>query len=303
MKEVIITGHTGFLGQNLIDSLVEDNFRVTGISKRKIKDGRIKQIKKNIKKISAKDIKNKSTIIHLAATTDVIECEKNPVECFKINVEGTQRILEIAKIKQCNVIFPSTSHVYGYPKKNPISEDHPLNATSIYAASKIAGEMLCQAYAETFKMNVSVFRLFSAYGPKNSDYKVESRIISQLLLKNKIILGNLSPKRDFIYIADAVNAIKIIMNHTKKFQVFNIGTGKSNSIKEICSILGKISNKKMNIQSNKNKSRSKDIPLVQCNSKKLQRLGWRPKTRLETGLKITYEWHKENLKNYTSKVG
>jgi len=141
-------------------------------------------------------------------------------------------------------------------------------------------------------MDIGVFRLFSAYGPKNSEYKVESRIISQLLTKKKIKLGNLSPKRDFIYISDVVNAIKTIMDNLKKFEIYNIGTGKSNSIKELSSTLKKISGKNIPIETVKNYSRKTDIPNVICDNKKIRKLGWKPKISFLRGLEMTYDSYK-----------
>ena len=292
MKKIVITGHTGFIGQNLINELNKKKFNITGISRTRLDNTNLNQIKRNIQDIKNSDIEKKSIIIHLAGMTNVLDCEKNPVECFKINVEGTQKILQIAKEKKCKVIFPSTSHVYGHPKKIPIDENQIVSATSIYSASKIAGEILCQGYSNTYKMDIGVFRLFSAYGPKNSDYKVESRIISQLLSKKKIKLGNLSPKRDFIYILDVVNAIKVIMRNLKKFEIYNIGTGKSNSIKELSSTLKKISGKNLPIETIKNYSRKTDIPNVICNNKKIRKLGWEPKISFFKGLEMTYESYK-----------
>ena len=175
------------------------------------------------------------------------------------------------------------------PKKIPIDENQIVNATSIYSASKIAGEILCQGYSNSYKMDIGVFRLFSAYGPKNSDYKVESRIISQLLNKKKIKIGNLSPKRDFIYISDVVNAIKSIMSNLKGFEIYNIGTGKSNSIKELYSTLKKISGKNIPIETIKNYSRKTDIPNVVCDNKKIRKLGWEPKISFFKGLEMTYD--------------
>jgi|TARA_B110000438_G_scaffold64222_1_gene64774 UDP-glucose 4-epimerase len=292
LKKIVITGHTGFIGQNLINELNKKKINITGISRTRLDNTNLNQIKRNIQDIKNSDIEKKSIIIHLAGMTNVLDCEKNPVECFKINVEGTQKILQIAKEKKCKVIFPSTSHVYGHPKKIPIDENQIVSATSIYSASKIAGEILCQGYSNTYKMDIGVFRLFSAYGPKNSDYKVESRIISQLLSKKKIKLGNLSPKRDFIYILDVVNAIKVIMRNLKKFEIYNIGTGKSNSIKELSSTLKKISGKNLPIETIKNYSRKTDIPNVICNNKKIRKLGWEPKISFFKGLEMTYESYK-----------
>ena len=137
MNSIVITGHNGFLGSNLLSKLILKKSKILGISKTIKKNDSIKQIKRNILDIEDSDIPKNSCIIHLAAITDVVYCEKYPKKCHDVNVIGTQKILEIARKKNCSVIYPSTSHVYGVPKKLPIKETHPTNATSVYSESKI----------------------------------------------------------------------------------------------------------------------------------------------------------------------
>ena len=132
MKQIIITGHNGFLGSNLLLKLISEKYDITGISKTIKKNNSIKQIKRNILNIKDSDIANNSCIIHLAAITDVAYCEKYPEECYKVNILATQKILEIARKKNCSLIFASTSHVYGIPRKLPIKETHATNASSVY---------------------------------------------------------------------------------------------------------------------------------------------------------------------------
>ena len=100
MKKIIITGHTGFIGQNLINGLDKKKFNITGISRTYVDDINVNQIKRDIQDIKNSDIEKKSTIIHLAGMTNVLDCEKNPTECFIINVGCTQKILQIAKEKK-----------------------------------------------------------------------------------------------------------------------------------------------------------------------------------------------------------
>ena len=223
MKQIVVTGHNGFLGSNLLLKLISKKYGITGISKTIKKNDSIKQIKRNILNIKDSDIVENSCIIHLAALTDVAYCEKYPEECYRVNVMATQKILEIARKKNCSLIYPSTSHVYAIPHKLPIKETHITNPTSVYSESKIAGEKLCEMYSKSYGLNISVLRLFSTYGPKNSEYKVESRIITQLLLNRSIKIGNLTPKRDFVYIDDVIRAFQIVIKNLKNFNIYKIG--------------------------------------------------------------------------------
>jgi len=291
MKQIMITGHNGFLGSNILLKLVSEKYDITGISTTIKKNNSIKQIKRNILEIKDSDIVRNSTIIHLAGMTDVTYCEKHPEECYNLNVIATQKILEIARKKNCSLIYPSTSHVYGIPKKLPIKETHPTNATSVYSESKISAEKLCQAYSKSYGLNISVLRLFSTYGPKNSEYKVESRIIRQLLSNSMIKIGNLSPKRDFIYIDDVTKAFQIVIKNLKNFNIYNVGSEKSYSIQEICDILKKKYGKDITVVADKEKIRKNDIKSVVSDCSKIKRLGWKPKISINEGLELTLNWY------------
>ena len=291
MKQIIITGHNGFLGSNLLLKLISEKYDITGISKTIKKNNSIKQIKRNILDIKDSDISKNSSIIHLAAITDVAYCEKHPEECYNVNVIATQKILEIARKKNCSLIYPSTSHVYGIPKKLPIKETHPTNGISVYSESKILSEKLCQEYSKSYGLNISVLRLFSIYGPKNAEYKVESEIIRHLLSSNVIKIGNLSPKRDFIYIDDVTKAFQIVIKNLKNFNIYNVGSEKSYSIQEICNILKKLSGKETPIVADKGKLRKNDIKNVVSDCSKIKKLGWKPKISINEGLELTLNWY------------
>jgi len=291
MRQITITGHNGFLGSNLFLKLISEKYDITGISKTIKKNNSIKQIKRNILNIKDSDIANNSCIIHLAAITDVAYCEKYPEECYNVNVMATQKILEIARKKNCSLIYPSTSHVYAIPRKLPIKETHPTNAASVYSASKILGEKLCETYSKSYGLNISVLRLFSTYGPKNSEYKVESRIITQLLSNRTIKIGNLSPKRDFIYIDDVIRAFQIVIKNLKGFNIYNVGSERSYSIQEICNILKKLAGKKISVVTDKTKLRKNDIKNVVSDCSKIKKLGWKPKISINEGLELTLNWY------------
>ena len=291
MNSIVITGHNGFLGSNLLSKLILKKSKILGISKTIKKNDSIKQIKRNILDIEDSDIPKNSCIIHLAAITDVVYCEKYPKKCHDVNVIGTQKILEIARKKNCSMIYPSTSHVYGIPKKLPIKETHPINATSVYSESKIKAEQLCKKFSKSYDLDISILRLFSTYGPKNSEYKVESIIIKQLITKNLIKIGNLSPKRDFIYIDDVINAFQIVSENLKGFNIYNVGSEKSYSIQEICNILKKLNGKKIRIITDKTKLRKNDVKNIVSNCSKIKKLGWKSNVSINEGLELTLNWY------------
>lgn len=294
METVLITGYNGFIGSHLVPEL-QNNFRIIGISTSKTPKLRIQQIKKDITKITSQDIPHKiSYIIHLAAMSDVDFCEEHPHKAFLINVYGTQQVLEIARKKNSNLLFMSTSHVFGSPKTSTINEVYHKDPQSIYAATKLEGEILCKSYANSYGLNIDIARLFSLYGPNNPQHSVVNSIIQQILTRQTITLGSTKTKRDFLFIKDAVKAILLIMKKNHGFNDYNIGTGKSSSIMDVCSILKKISQKEIPIKSVNSKIRKKDAFQLISDSNKIKKLGWNPTTTLYHGLRTTYEWYKSN---------
>ena len=292
MKTVLVTGFNGFFGSNLIPEL-EKKFNIIGISRSKYPDVKIKQITCDISKISKINPKEKiSTIIHLAALTDVNFCQNNPEKAFINNIQGTREILEFARRKDSNVIFVSTAHVFGKIKKNPIRENHEKNPISVYGITKLAGEIMCKEYSSSYGLNIAVPRLFSIYGPYSPTHSVSNNIIRQILTKKSLQLGNIKSKRDFLYIKDAVDAILLIMKKNKKFNDYNIGSGKSYSILEICNLVKKLSKKdNIPIRTINSKIRKNDSSNIVCNSSKIKKLGWSPKTSITKGFQSTIDWH------------
>ena len=287
MKNILITGHSGFIGTHLVNFLKKDA-KIIGFYNNINKKNGIIQIKKDILKFTSRDVPRSITsLIHLAGITSVQECEKFPEKCFKINVNGTQRMLEIARKKDCKFVFASTSHVYGDPVKLPVKEKHSTKPTSVYSASKLAAEICCETYSKTYGLDVSIFRLFSIYGPLAPKFNIVNRIISQGLENGVIKLGNLYPKRDFVYVDDAIKAIDLVVKNTRNFNTYNIGCGRSYSIKHICEVFQKISGKKIILKSLKSLSRKNEISDIYCDNKKIRKMGWRPKLNIRIGLEKT----------------
>ena len=283
MKKILITGSSGFIGKNLVENLLTE-YKITGLSKKR-KNSKLNYITKDISKITSKDFKNIFCVIHLAAITDLKVCKDFPDQCITTNVLGTQKILEAARKNNCKVIYASTSHVYGIPKKLPINETASTSPTSIYAGSKLAGEILCESYHKQFNMDISIVRIFSVYGPESNNHCVIPNIVTQLKNSNIIKLGNINSRRDFIFISDIINAFRIILNNINGFNVYNVGAEKSYSIKEICKKFEKLSGKKIIIKSNLKQNRKFDAKNIVCDATKLKKLGWKSKISLDKGLK------------------
>ncbi|MDE1844241.1 MAG: GDP-mannose 4,6-dehydratase [Thaumarchaeota archaeon] len=296
MNNILITGYGGFIGSHLVNKLSRKS-NIVGVSNKIIRNPYVKKcIKKDIRSISVSDVKEDiHDVVHLAAITDVQYCQLNPGICFEVNVMGTQKMLEFARKKDSKFIYVSTSHVYGIPKLIPIKEDHPKNPTSIYAGSKLAGEICCESYAKTYGMDVSILRLFSVYGANSPQHLVISRIITQLKSQTEINLGNLSSKRDFVYIDDVIKAIELVIRKSKGFETFNVGTGESISIYDVCKIIQNITKKNFTIKSIPSLKRKVDVKNLVSNTRKIRKLGWKPCIDIHTGLAMTLQNHSEVL--------
>ena len=297
MEEILITGSTGFIGNYLIPELSK-NHKILGISKNK------KKSSKNFISNSIDITKSKillqnhfTKIIHMAAYSDVAYCNLNPTKCYELNVKSTQKMLEIARKNDSSFIFLSSSHVYRNSIRQPILENSLCNPSTHYASSKRMSEILCETYAKTYGLDIQVARLFSVYGPKSPKSNLIFNIINQMINNSKIVLGNTSPKRDFIFINDAITGlIKIINSKKKGFEIYNIGSGKSISIENLVKNCFTVSNKKLKIISSKEKKRKNEIMNIQANISKMKKeFNWETKISLKKGLEITYN-------HYISKV-
>ena len=126
---------------------------------------------------------------------------------------GEASTTKIARKKDAEFIFLSSSHIYGNSKNLPLSETESSSPLSHYASSKKISEILCETYARTYGLNIRIARIFSVYGPNSSKSNLIFNIINQAIHNSQITLGNITPKRDFIFIDDIIKVNLWMMNH------------------------------------------------------------------------------------------
>ena len=247
MKKVLITGAAGFIGSHLTEFFVKKNFKVTVFDRYNsfnsfgwldnINLRKTKFILGDIRDFDSvnKAIKNQDIVIHLAALIGIPYSYISPSAYIKTNVEGTYNVLEASrnnKIKQ--VIITSTSETYGSAQTYKISENHPLNAQSPYAATKIAADQLAISYYKSFNTPVKIIRPFNTYGPRQSLRAVIPTIICQAIRGNIIKIGNLHTSRDLTYVQDTCSAYFSILNSSKTFgEVINVGSDNNFNILDL----------------------------------------------------------------------
>jgi len=299
VESILITGANGFLGSHLAQFFQKNHAKIYGISHGNSINPEVEQIHDDILSVETlpSDV---STILHFAALTDIPFCENNPDKCFEINVDGTKNMLELARKNDSRFIFASSSHVYGKPDSIPIDENFPLKPLSIHAKSKVKAESICEEYAKLYGLKILIIRTFSIYGSNSPSYSIISRIINQILSQEKIVLGNIKAKRDFLHVSDFLSAMDIlIQNNFSGCSKFNVGYGKSFAIQELCEKLLEISYENLSIKSNPNLIRDNEIDELICNNLKLKKLGWIPKLSIDEGLTDVFHWFKSKSKNTT----
>lgn len=315
--KVLVTGSEGFIGSHLVEALVEKGFKVKAFVRYNFKnDWGWLEKSKYLKYIeiytgdirdfdSVYDaIKGVDIVFHLAALISIPYSYISPLAYVKTNIEGTYNVLEASrKLGVQRVVHTSTSEVYGTAQYVPIDENHPYNPQSPYAASKAAADHLVLSYYRSFGLPVTIVRLFSTYGPRQSARAIIPTIISQLLSgKRQIRLGNLKPTRDLNYVKDTVNGFLTVGLHEKSLgDVFNLGTGNEISVGDLAKLIMKLIGTEAEIIVDKERLRPEksEVERLVANAEKARRLtGWEPKYTLEDGLKETIEWIKENLEYY-----
>jgi NAD dependent epimerase/dehydratase len=326
---IFVTGACGFIGSHLVEKLVKNNYNVKALVfyNNRNNYGWLENLDEKILKnvsIVAGDIRDQdlmikytkkmNAVIHLAALISIPYSYLSPQNYIDTNIIGTHNILLSAKKnKLSKVIITSTSEVYGTALKVPIDEDHPLNAQSPYAATKIAADQLALSFYKSYNLPVTILRPFNTYGPRQSARAIIPTILSQILNNNSTIkLGNINPIRDFTYVEDTCNAfLSALKNKRIIGETINIGNNFEISIREILNILKEDYNFKFRIKIDKKRIRPKKsevFRLYASNKKAKKLLGWKPKFQgnngFNKGLKETIRWltDKNNLSLYKSEL-
>ncbi|MCF6460854.1 NAD-dependent epimerase/dehydratase family protein [Clostridium sp. Cult3] len=303
---ILVTGGAGFIGSNLVDRLIKEGHTVVVVDN--LSTGRLDNIH-NKAKFYQLDIRSRKVadifkkekieiVYHKAAQIDVQKSIKHPILDGDINILGTINILEACKeVGVKKIIYPSSAAVYGEPMYLGIDEDHPINPVSYYGISKFAPERYIKTYSKLYGIDYTIFRYSNAYGIRQ-DPKGEGGVIAIFMDKlfrgeSPTIFGDGSATRDFIYVEDIVEAnIKAL--HKGNKEVFNIGTGKATSIKELFYLMKEIMD--VDIEVKYGEEREGDIKNSFFNiNKAKEKLGWIPKYRIEEGLYKTIIYYKELL--------
>jgi UDP-glucose 4-epimerase len=273
--KILITGCNGFVGKRLSNVCRDNGHTVIGVDSSTgldVSDWN-----------SVKEIPKFDLCYHLAARSFVPDSYVYPRDFYNINCSGTINILELCRHYNARMIFVS-SYVYGKPEYIPIDENHPVKPFNPYSQTKIIGEKLCEGYNRDFNLPIFIVRPFNLFGPgQNKNFLIPS-IISQL--KNDIIkIKDPRPRRDFVYIDDFVELLRVSGSVDFKYTVVNASSGTSYSVLEIVQMLLEISGLTLSIEVSKSDRIIEIQDTLGSFQKAYSILGWKPKFSMLDGFR------------------
>ena len=314
--KILITGSAGFIGSHLTNLLHDKKYIVQGLDNfneyydLKLKKDRASLIKKKtdieILKIdicnyqslfdAVKKI-NPDIVIHLAAQAGVRYSITNPESYLNSNINGLFNLLEVLKeLNIKNLLFASSSSVYGNSKNLPFKENHVIdNPVSFYAASKISGEALVQSYSNLYGIKSIILRFFTVYGPFGRPDMAHYSFTNKILNNEEIpVFADGELKRDFTYIDDITNSIFLLIKNLSKVErstIFNIGNQNPISVLEFIKVLEEVIGKKSIV--NFKPFQKGDVESTFSDSSKLNDfIKFKPNTNLHYGIEQFFNWYK-----------
>jgi UDP-glucuronate 4-epimerase len=319
LQRILVTGGAGFIGSHLAEALLQrgiplavidnlDDFYAPARKKANLKDarrtGNFEFFETDICEYSRLrevfDRTRPEGVIHLAARAGVRPSIEQPLFYEKVNVAGTTNLLELCReFGVQKFIFGSSSSVYGLTSKAPFSEAQAeLKPISPYAATKLAGEMLCFTYSHLFRMPVVCLRFFTVYGPRQRPDLAIHKFTALLEVGKPIpIFGDGSMGRDYTNVVDIVAGILAALDFTPSpdgqapFEVFNLGNSHPVKLLELVDALERVTGRKA-IREHK-PNQPGDVLLTWADISKAGRLlGYSPVTRFEEGLKQFVDWYR-----------
>ncbi len=314
MKKILVTGGAGFIGSNLIESLLDKNYHVVCLDN--LSTGFEKNIKsfegnKNFQFIKGdildyqlliKVSKDVSAISHQAALGSVPRSIKDPQLTNRVNIEGTLNVFKAAvDNKIARVVYAASSSTYGDSPDLPKKEEKIGNPLSPYAITKLVNEMYADVFFRVYGLNTIGLRYFNVFGPKQDPNGAYAAVIPLFI---KAILSDDSPNingdgnhsRDFTYVANAVEAnirsLEAPESLTNK--VYNIACGNSTTLSELVDYINELAGTR--VEAKYREEREGDIMHSLADiSKAVQDLNYDPVFDIKKGLELTINWYKRNI--------
>lgn len=302
---VLVTGGAGFIGSAVVDELlaryesaqvfVLDNL-FNGKQAFLAASPRLQFVQADLRDADAVTRlmadSRPDAVLHLAALHFIPYCNEHPAETMDVNVVGTQRLLDACvRFPPRSLVAASSAAVY--PIRDEANrEDHAVGPTDIYGLSKYVNEHQLELYSQQTRTLCVPARFFNAIGPRETNPHVLPAILDQIKAgSTELNLGNVEPKRDYIYVADIARAVvDLAEKNTARFRPYNVGTGSEYSVREIVACLARIIGKPLSILTDPARVRKSDRMHLVADLTRIQgEIGWRPRVGLEEGLRMLWK--------------
>lgn len=310
MSRVLVTGAAGFLGSHLCDRLVDDGHDVIGM------DNQVSGRTENLEDIFYHDrfqfydhdvtefihvSGDLDWVIHLASLASPVFYKEHPIKTLKVGALGTHKTLGLAKEKDANYLFTSTSEVYGDPEVNPQPEDYrgnvdPYGPRSCYDESKRYGEALIRAYRDKHDLEVRIARIFNTYGPRMrlDDGRVIPTFIKQALRGAPLTIhGDGEQTRSFCYVSDLIDGLVALMESDVQTPV-NIGNPDERSINDLAQMIIELTDSDSGITTEQRPPQDPEVRRPDLTKAKAE-LSWEPDVSLRAGLERTIPYFESLL--------
>lgn len=295
---VLVTGGAGFIGSHLVDRLVEEGYSVRIIDN--FSSGSLENIRHHLggKRVEVlgvdlkdpagveESVKGVEAVFHFAANPEVRVSTTNPEVHFRENIVATFNLLEAMRRNDVgDLVFASSSSVYGEPEEIPVGEEAPIRPVSVYGASKAACENLIHAYSKLYGIKAVALRYANVVGPRLRHGVVYDFIVKLLKDPGVLeILGDGTQTRSYIYIDDAVEATITAWKASRGgFEAYNVGSEDWITVNDVADVVVEV----MGLQNVKRVYKPVlhgvgwlgDVKKIALKVEKLKSLGWRPRLR------------------------
>ncbi|MDE7347949.1 MAG: NAD-dependent 4,6-dehydratase LegB [Muribaculaceae bacterium] len=322
MNKVLVTGADGFIGSHLTQALLDKGCEVRALAQYNSFNnwGWLEDIRHPGLEVVTGDVRDPNycrhivrgvdTVFHLAALIAIPYSYVAPDSYVDTNVKGTLNICQAVRDEQVErLLVTSTSEVYGTARYVPIDEKHPKQPQSPYSASKIGADAIALSFHNAFETPVTVVRPFNTYGPRQSARAIIPTIITQIAAgEREIKVGDLTPTRDFNYVADTAAGFIALAGCDESIgKEINIATGREVSMADTLETIARLMGADVKWVTDPQRLRpggSEVFRLLGDNSLITSLTDWRPRNTLEEGLRKTIEWFSDpsNLSKYKSGI-